>query len=143
MSPENSLPDVHISAHTAFQPAILGWEVFLKDQGKSPYTIKAFLGDVSLLASFLAPDKTIGEVSTNDINNFLNWLEKGRGVPCSPKSYARRITSIKSFFRWLQKYGAIAMDPAEKIVQKSVISPLPEVLTPQEEAAVIEQAQKL
>ena len=143
MSPENSLPEIHISSHTAFQPAILGWEKFLKDQGKSPYTIKAFLGDIYLLASFLAPDKTIGDVSTNDLNNFLNWLEKGRGVPCSPKSYARRITSIKSFFRWLQKFGATTLDPAEKIVQKSVISPIPEVLTPVEEAAVLEEALKL
>ncbi|MCE5209334.1 MAG: site-specific integrase [Chloroflexi bacterium] len=143
MSTENSLPEIHITSTTAFQPAILGWEVYMKDQGKSPYTIKAFVGDIYLLSSYLPPDKNVGDVTTGDLNNFLNWLEKGRGVPCSPKSYARRITSIKAFFRWLHKYGVTNIDPAEKIVQKSVISPLPEVLTPEEEAAVLEIADKM
>lgn len=143
MPAENSLPEIHISPTTAFQPAILGWEVYLNDQGKSRYTVKAFLGDLNLLASFLPPDKAVGDVSTHELNNFLNWLEKGRGVPCSPKSYARRITSIKSFFRWLHKYGVTSTDPAEKIVQKSVISPLPEVLTPAEQKAVITVAERL
>jgi integrase/recombinase XerD len=36
---------------------------------------------------------------------------------------------MKSFFRWLQKGGAILVDPAEKVVQHSVFSPIPEVLT--------------
>lgn len=143
MSTEKSLSEIHISATTPFQPAVLGWEVYMQDQGKSPYTIKAFIGDLYLLASYLPPDKNVGDVTTNDINNFLSWLEKGRGVPCSPKSYARRITSVKSFFRWLHKYGVTSIDPAEKIVQKSVISPLPEVLTPEEEAAILETADKL
>lgn len=141
MPTERDTPPVHITTATPFQPAILAWEMYLQDQGKSPYTVKAFSGDLNLVASYFAPDKTIGEVSTNDLNNFLNWLENGRDVPCSPKSYARRITSIKAFFRWLHKYGALLVDPAEKIVQKSVVSPLPEVLTPEEEAAVLEAAQ--
>ena len=140
MPSEGSSPEVHITTSTPFQPAILAWEVYLQDQGKSPYTIKAFSGDLNLVASFFAPDKPIGEVSTNDLNNFLNWLENGRDVPCSPKSYARRITSIKAFFRWLHKYGILLADPAEKIVQKSVVSPLPEVLTPEETEKVLEVA---
>jgi site-specific recombinase XerD len=67
-------------------------------------------------------------------------LEHGRGVPCSPKSLARRITSIKAFFRWLQRGGGLIADPAEQVVQHSVISPLPEVLTPEEELKVLEAA---
>ena len=61
-------------------------------------------------------------------------------MPCSPKSLARRITSIKAFFRWLSHSGALLVDPAEKIVQQSVMSPLPEVLTGEEEEKVVEAA---
>jgi integrase/recombinase XerD len=96
---------------------------------------------MNLFASFLPPDQVIGGIHTNDINQFLNWLQEGRGKPCSPKTLARRITSIKSFFRWLQGAGVILGDPAEKVVQQSVISPLPTVLTPEEESSVIEAAQ--
>jgi integrase/recombinase XerD len=67
-------------------------------------------------------------------------MQKSRGVPCSPKTLARRITSIKAFFRWLHSNGVILTDPAEKVVQKSVISPLPVVLTPEETELALETA---
>jgi len=132
----------HISTNTALTPAIHGWEIFLNDQGRSPHTVKAFMADLRLLASYLPPDQTIGKISTIDINNFLNWMQKGRGVPCSPKTLARRITSIKSFFRWLHGNGVVLVDPAEKVVQKSVMAPTPVVLTPEEVEIIIEVADK-
>ena len=135
-------PDLHITSQTPLLPTIGSWELFLLDQGKSHYTVKAFLGDLQLLAKFLPPDKTVGTVTTKDLNNFLTLLQTGRGVPCSPKSLARRITSIKAFFRWLHKSGRIMVDPAEKVVQQSVISPLPTVLTSSEQEKVIQVAEK-
>lgn len=133
--------EVHITPQTPLLPAIQAWEIYLKDQDRSTYTIKAFLGDLKLLAEFLPPDRTLGAITTGELNNFLKWLQDGRGVPCSPKTLARRITSLKSFFRWLREGGVIVVDPAEKVVQKSVISPLPVVLTPQEQEKVLEAAQ--
>lgn len=118
-------------------PALRAWEMFLQDQGRSPYTVKAFVGDLQLLSTYIPPDRSIGSITTNDLNHFLGWLQSGRGIPCSPKSLARRITSIKSFFRWLHRAGRISVDPAEKVLQQSVISPLPTVLTADEQERVI------
>jgi len=132
----------HLSAQTALIPAINAWEIYLNDQGRSPNTVKAFLSDVRLLTNFLPPDRTLGAITTNDLNSFLSWMEKERGVPCSPKTLARRITALKSFFRWLQKGGALLVDPAEKVVQHSVISPLPEILTETEVEAVMLSADR-
>jgi integrase/recombinase XerD len=125
-------PIAHISSKTLLQPALLGWEMYLNDQGRSPHTVKAFMADMRILASYLPPDQTLGSISTKDLNNFLEWMQKGRGVPCSPKTLARRITSVKAFFRWLQEGGVLLVNPAEKVVQKSVISPIPVVLWPKE-----------
>lgn len=136
----SNAPEVHISPMTSLTPAIKAWEVYLLDQGKSVYTVKAFLGDLELLNKYLPPDRTIGSVTTNDLNQFLAWLTAGRGVPCSPKSLSRRITSIKSFFRWLHSGGRIVLDPAEKVLQQSVISPLPEILTEEEQAKLLDTA---
>ncbi len=94
-----------------------------------------------MLASFLSPDKTVGQITNTEINQFLDWLQSGRGIACSAKSLARRITSVKSFFRWLHKNGVIAIDPAEKILQRTVISPLPQILTTDEQQKVLEAAQ--
>lgn len=132
----------HIHSSIPLNPAIQAWEIFLQDQDKSPFTVKAFINDLQLLASYTPPDKSIGSITTNDLNLFLKWLESGRGVPCSPKSLSRRITSIKSFFRWLHTNGRISINPAEKVVQKTVISPLPEILTPTETDLLLEIANR-
>lgn len=127
----------HITANTPILPAISAYEIFLNDQGRSPYTVKAFLSDLRLMASYFPPDRTLGAITTADLNAYFAWMQSERGVPCSPKTLARRITTTKSFFRWLNKNGVLVLDPAEKIVQRSVISPLPTVLTEDEVQAVL------
>jgi len=141
MSPDNKIPS-HINTHTSLVPAINSWRIYLNDQGKSPHTVKAFAADMLLLANYLPPDRPLGAITTNELNNFLDWMQKQRGVPCSPKTLARRITSIKAFFRWLAQYGVILVDPGEKLLQQSVISPLPQVLTAEEEKSVLDVATK-
>ncbi len=129
--PENKLTS-HLTQNTSLNSAINSWEMFLADQGRSPNTIKAFLSDVRLLTTFLPDGLAIGKVTTKDLNRFFEWMEKERDVPCSPKTLARRITSVKSMFRWLHQYGVLVIDPADKVAQRSAISPLPTVLTPKE-----------
>jgi integrase/recombinase XerD len=126
-----------LTPQTPLATAINSWEAFLVDKGRSPNTIKAFLSDVRILTQFLPENTTVGKVNTADLNRYFEWMEKEREVPCSPKTLARRITATKSFFRWLHQYGVLAMDPAEKVAQRSAISPLPTVLTPQEYDAVL------
>lgn len=134
--------EMHITSDTPLIPAIQIWQAFLNDQGRSHYTVKAFIGDLSLLSRYLPPETSVGSITTEDLNQFLEWLKKDRDVPCSPKSLSRRITSLKSFFRWLLLSGRIDSDPAEKLLQQSVISPLPEVLTMEEQFKVTQTAMK-
>jgi len=129
-----------INPRITLAPALQAWEIYLNDQGSSPHTITAFLGDLRLFASFLPPDRQVGEISLADLNNFLRWMEHERDVPCSPKTLARRITSLKSFFRWLHEGGVIPANPAEQVVQKSVRSPLPEILSPEEIENILDTA---
>lgn len=131
----------HLTAQSTLPPAIQGWKIYLADQGNSIHTVKAFVHDLELLAKFLSPTRTLGSISTADLNHFLNWLQKGRGVPCSLKTLSRRITSIKSFFRWLHQHAVLSYNPAEQVVQHSVISPLPVVLTASEVERVMEICQ--
>ena len=140
MYQNNTVSNQFINADSAFPVAIRAWEGYLIDQKKSIYTIKAFKGDIQLFASYFSPDKTVGSVTTKDINNFLDWMNNDRPVPCSPKTTSRRITSIKSFFKWLKTFGAIEDDPAAGIDQIAVSSPLPEILTKEEVDKVLEAA---
>jgi integrase/recombinase XerD len=134
--PEKQLVS-HLTAQTSLVSAINSWQAYLTDQGRSPNTIKAFLSDVRLLTTFLPEDITLGKITTRDLNRYFEWMEKERDVPCSPKTLARRITATKSLFRWLHQYGVLVVDPAEKVAQRSAISPLPTVLTPDEYDAAL------
>jgi len=127
----------HLTAQTTLTMAIKSWQAYLADKGRSPNTIKAFLSDVRLLTTYLPEDVAIGKITTQDLNRYFEWMEKERDVPCSPKTLARRITATKSLFRWLHQYGVLTADPAEKVAQRSAISPLPTVLTPDEQEAVL------
>ncbi|MCD6356811.1 MAG: site-specific integrase [Anaerolineaceae bacterium] len=132
--PENLSEIPLINQFTSLPAAMKLWAIYLADQRKSEYTIKAFQGDLRLLIQFLPPDAAIGDITTIDLNRFIQWLENGRGqnISCSPKSLSRRITTLKSFFRWLFEHGRISSNPAEKILQRTVISPLPEILSDNE-----------
>lgn len=143
-NPAQTSPDSRPSAHITDQhlliPTIKAWRIFLDDQDNSPHTVKAFTADLRLLASYLPPDRTLGKITTQELNNFLEWMQNNRGVPCSPKTLARRITSLKAFFRWLHQNGVLLIDPAEKVIQQSVVSPLPVVLTEEEVTRFLETA---
>ncbi len=132
----------HLSAQSTLSPAIKGWERYLTDQGRSRNTIKAFISDIRILTEFLPPEQTLGAITTDDLSKYFDWMEKERGVPCSPKTLARRITSTKSFFRWLNQYGILLVDPGEKVPNRSVLSPLPTVLTEEEMRACLDTANK-
>lgn len=125
----------HITANTPLENALAAWEIYLQDQGRSPHTIKAFTADVRLLGEYQTAQTTIGNFSARDLNKFLEWMQTERGKPCSPKTLARRITSLKAFFRWLHQAAVLLIDPAETVVQRTVYSPLPQVLTPAEQNA--------
>ncbi len=91
-------------------------------------TIKSFLGDLRILKRYLKGDPPVGQISTKDLQQFLHWLQHERGQPCSPKSYARRLTTLKVFFAWLADLGVVPADPAAPLVHKPVQTPLPRIL---------------
>lgn len=134
-------PSAHITSQTTLMPAIHAWSYYLEDQGCSLHTIKAFTADIRLLAGFLTPDIVLGKIALHDLNQFLDWMQKRRGVSCSPKTLSRRITSLKSFFRWLHEHGVMDTNIADGVVQFSVMSPLQVILTDDEVKRMLAAAQ--
>lgn len=132
-----------LTPSSSLSAVVRAWGKALEEEGKSVNTIKAFTGDLRLLASYVGGGMAVNAIGTHDLKNFLDWMLNHRGVPCSPKTYARRVTSIKAFFRWLNRIGVLAEDPAESVPQQTVISPLPTVLHREEVEAVLMAAQEM
>ncbi len=116
-----------ISADTPLQATIGAFQKHMQDEGLSVHTVKAFASDLRLLGQFIGISAPVGQIATKDLNDFLYWLKYERGVPCSPKSYARRITTLKVFFGWLRTSDVLVIDPANAVIQESVSSPLPDI----------------
>jgi len=127
-----------INRHTPLRATLDLFRSHLLREGKSEHTVKAFTADLRLLAEYLGEDTPVGQFTTSGLNRFLDWLEVGRGVPCSRKSYARRVTTLKVYFRWLHGIGAIGHDPAKSVLQRSGPAPLSEVLSPEQIDATID-----
>jgi site-specific recombinase XerD len=117
-----------ISASSSLASASGAFYEHMLRQGFAENTVKAFVGDLRIFAKFFAGNKTIGEIATKDLNDFLTWLRSGRGKPCSSKSYARRVTTLKVFFGWLHESGVLPDDPAANVVHYHAVSPLPDIL---------------
>jgi site-specific recombinase XerD len=118
-----------INKTTRFKDTFNLFTEHLVKQGKSPHTITAFTSDLHLIGEYLGDEIPVGQFNTSDLNRFLHWLENGRDVPCSRKSYARRVTTIKVYFKWLHSLAAIPHDPAKAVLQRSGPAPLSDVLT--------------
>ncbi len=133
-----------LSSETSLQAALGEFENYMRDEHFAENTHKAFASDIRLLGKYLGIGQPIGEIGTKNLNDFLDWLLNERGVPCSPKSYARRVTTLKVFFGWLHKTGVINNDPSTAVIQRSAKSPLPKLPTSDEldRAETVTQAMK-
>ncbi len=118
-----------LTARSPLQVAVGAYHAHIEDGPLSPHTVKSFMYDLNILIEFATPARPIGQIAHRDLENFIDWLQHGRGVPCNAKSLSRRITTLKAFFRWLNESGVIADDPAAPIAHRPVATRLPDILT--------------
>lgn len=117
---------------TSLESAIAAWLDHLRKQDTSWHTLQAFSCDLNILLEYVDAKEPLNKVTTAQLNTFLDWMRNERGKPCSDKTYGRRVTSLKAFFRWATPLAELRADPSEAVLQLSVRSPLPEILTDEE-----------
>ncbi len=117
---------------SSLNSALAVFHQHMQAQHFSPNTIKAFNGDLNMFSRYVGPGKSVGEITTQDVKSFMDYLRYKRGAPCSMKSYQRRLTSLKVFFNFLFEQNVTELDPAAPVAHQPAITPLPEILTPQQ-----------
>lgn len=132
-----------LTPKASLDQAMGAFERYMQDRGFTENTQQAFRLDMELLKDYLPPGTTIGDIGTVTLNAFLRWMENSRGVPCSPKTLERRITTLKVFFGWLAEEEFLERDVAAPLVHHAVSPPLPDTLSDEEIAALMEATQEM
>ena len=102
----------------------------------SPNTLDGYRRDLTALASWAdANGHDLLRLGGEDIRAFVA-AEHRRGL--SPKSLQRRLSAVRSFYRWLLKNGRIAASPAAAIRAPKAPRKLPQVLDPDEAKVLVE-----
>ena len=93
-------------------------------------SISAYLSDIVKLKSYASTfNKELPELKKDDITNFICELHD---MGIHPRSQARILSGVKSFFRFLLLDGFIDSDPADLIESPKLGRKLPDVLSLEE-----------
>ncbi|WP_206922792.1 tyrosine-type recombinase/integrase [Alicyclobacillus suci] len=87
---------------------------YLESQNYSPMTISAYRSDYRLFNRFLHEQgiSELNEIDTSVMRTYPRWLHR---TGHKPTSTARRINSLRSFFKWLVDEELIDTNPLVKI----------------------------
>ena len=97
------------------------------EKSLSPNSIEAYMSDLDKLTRFAKDErKDIKDLTYEDLQQFLAQL---RDIGIHPRSQARILSGIRSFYRFLLLDDYISSDPTELIESPKIGMKLPEVLT--------------
>jgi integrase/recombinase XerD len=130
-----------LRADSTLAAAVESFGEYMLRKGFSDNTIKAFRNDLKIMTGFLDGETQLHRISTRHLEEYLEWMQHSRGKSCSPKTLARRITTLKVFFGWLHGIGVLGTDPAEPVLQQPARTPLPIILRDEEVSRLLRAAQ--
>jgi site-specific recombinase XerD len=140
-APDEATQRPPLRADSSLALAVAAFDEYMLRKGFSDNTIKAFRNDLKIVQQYLGEETRLHTVTPQGLNEFLDWLQNGRGTPCSAKTLARRITTLKVFFGWLHGIGVLGTDPAEPVLQQPARPPLPLILKDDEVNRLVRTAQ--
>ncbi|MDR1879396.1 MAG: site-specific tyrosine recombinase XerD [Tannerellaceae bacterium] len=103
------------------------YHIYLRlEKSLSPHSVEAYMDDVEKLFRFLESEKRhYAEITYEDLQQFVAQLHD---IGIHPRSQARSISGIKSFYRFLLLEKLLTIDPTELLESPKIGVKLPEVL---------------
>ncbi len=124
MTAPTPAPDPELEAFLALSAARL-----------APRTVEAYRRDLTGLGAWLG--KPVGSATTEELER---WVAELRAAGLSPATIARRVASLRSFFRHLVLIGAVTENPAAELDLPRRVRRLPRTLSPGEAERLIDAA---
>ena len=109
------------------------------EKGYSQHTLIAYQEDIRQFLAFFSNEKTIFELSSLDIRKYLANLQT---LGLEKTTQARKLTAIRSFFKYLKSQGVLVKVPTENINSPKTAKKIPVVLSEKEITNLLDQSFK-
>jgi integrase/recombinase XerC len=94
----------------------------------SAHTILAYETDLNQFANFLLTTYELDAVIDADYQMIRSWIVQLKKENISNRSINRKLSSLKSFFKYLIREGVVKSNPLSKIISPKISKRLPEFL---------------
>lgn len=135
--PSNKLPTVDIYAKS--KEAIEKYQIYLDvEKNYSEYTVNGYIKDIEEFAEYLKTENfgTLLSINKNNIPRYyLSYLTTNS---YSKKSISRKLSSLRTFYRFLMNEGIFEENPFEDIETPKADRTLPKVLYKNEIDSIFE-----
>ena len=124
------------------EDAIQAFVTFLRvEQGASRETVRAYRSDLLQFLTLIRSQRPRGaapkpsDIDPFTIRGYLGWLDKQKE---KKSSLARKLATLRSFYRFLTRQGIVISNPAEEVRTPKRPQHVPRVLTKDDAAALME-----
>lgn len=109
------------------------------EKGYSSHTVLSYNNDISQFEEYL--QQYIGEVDhtlvdSDVIRGYVVWLMENK---ITPRSVGRKLSALRTFYKYLVKIKAISMSPAAMVAKPKEAKPLPSFVKPSEMTLLLDE----
>lgn len=117
-------------------------EYLSKEKSYSQNTLAAYRNDLNQLMAYIEAEKETGIIKSS--NEFLkSYLLNLRERKYSLATSARKVASVKSFFKFMVNSGRLRENPTQNLISPQVSKRLPKFLSPSEFQRLLAEPAKL
>lgn len=105
---------------------------------RSHLTVVAYGRDLTEMARFLGKDSELSDAADITTADLRGWIASMAREGLSPRSLRRKTQAARAFFRWIQKNGAISINPAAEVQLAKIGRKLPEFVRAHEMEEILD-----
>ena len=111
----------------------------IAEKNLSPYTLRNYRSDLLDFASYFEDHESVGPLGA-DRHSFRRYLAQARDAGIVTASLARKVSTIRSFYRFLVREGHLDVNPLANVSAPKREHRLPTILTKEHLSALIQSA---
>ena len=98
----------------------------------SPHTLRSYSTDIQQFQEYILEQYELETILLAEHMHVRSWVVRLLEEKTSPRSVNRKISALKSYFRFLMKSGKIDKDPAARVLSPKIEKRLPEYIQEKE-----------